>query len=138
MSLYRSKLGAASPQLDAIAGGLAALKMLMLLPVSPPLILKVAPFTIDGITKLFKVGFLCFFCAAVHTWLVVPEVPGEILPSPVLGGAGLGTEQGEGWCCAVMELMARHSGQLRVHLVLNYCYLNFMMRETANSPTRSI
>lgn len=61
MSPYRSKLGAASPQLDAIAGGLAALKMLMLLPVSPPLILKVAPFTIDGITKLFKVGFCAFF-----------------------------------------------------------------------------
>lgn len=61
MSQYRSKLGAASAWLGAIAGGLAALKMPMLLPVSPPLILKVAPFTIDGITKLFKVGFLCFF-----------------------------------------------------------------------------
>lgn len=62
--------------------------MPMLLPVSPPLILKVAPFTIDGITKLFKVGFLCFFCAAVRACLLVPEIPGEICLHQYLVGQG--------------------------------------------------
>lgn len=90
----------------------------------------------------FFVFFFFFFFLSYYEYRVVCAwliIPGEILcyAGCWWGKAG-GTELKKGLLCAVMELMALRLGQLRVHLVLNYRYLNFMMRETANSPTCSI